>query len=146
MAPQADFNVPSTPNPKLSLVNLEVTWHIHKGANGVNFNEELPQIPSGPKASPDTVQANLAAWEGLSKGGRFSFGGKPVIVEQLLFKAGSGSVTWSIVSATGAKRTAPSAPFKMGAGEVLVAKVIGVAGGDSAEAGALVRQDDTWLL
>jgi hypothetical protein len=130
----------------LSTVGEVPTWHVQRTVAGTDMNGDEPGVATPGDTTP-AISAGLALWDGLANAGTFDLGatGYAVVVEQLYLNYGSGSGTTVIVGPLGSTRPTPSAPFKLGPGEMIQFTTSGVGGGNKAEAGVLLRLDYPWI-
>lgn len=122
---KADNNVPFTgTRPRYSLVNTTATWCYHHMAAGSTLTGEAPRTAATNEQNTDpSVMGGKAEYKDLTKGGLFTMQAhaKRTLMVDAIDNPGSAVITLVDRSDHAHQRTAPAAPFKVSANEVIKA-------------------------
>jgi len=120
---KADNNVPFTgKRPRYSVVNTTATWCYHHMGTGVTLSGEAPRTFATDEANTDPeVIGGKAEFKNLTKGGLFTLqaNAKRTLIVDAVDNPGSALIQLVDRSDHAHVRTAPSAPFKVSAMEVM---------------------------
>ena len=120
---QADNNVPFTgTRPRYSIVNTTATWCYHHMTTGCLLSGEAPRTATLNEANTDpSVVGGKAEYKDLIKGGLFTIQAhaKRTLIVDAVDNPGSALIQLVDRSDHAHVRTAPTAPFKVSAMEVI---------------------------